>query len=166
MGLPAVEMGFAAHFRWFLCTGGRVLDKQLWEICREQWQNLHPRKTYQDVADESGISVNAVAQFLRGETKNTYVQTAAPICKSLDVSIDDVYEIKCHGQPEQPDEIQQELAHANQMLRVYARGLRVRTGIIFVLCAVLTLALAALIIDLRNPNLGWIRTALRVCVQV
>lgn len=52
------------------------------------------------------------------------------------------------------------------MLRVYARGLRVRTGIIFVLCAVLTLALAALIIDLRNPNLGWIRTALRVCVQV
>ena len=28
------------------------------------------------------------------------------------------------------------------------------------------LALAALIIDLRNPNLGWIRTALRVCVQV
>lgn len=107
-----------------------------------------------------------MAQFLRGETKNTYVQTAAPICKSLDVSIDDVYEIKCHGQPEQPDEIQQELAHANQMLRVYARGLRVRTGIIFVLCAVLTLALAALIIDLRNPNLGWIRTALRVCVQV
>ena len=68
--------------------------------------------------------------------------------------------------PEQPDEIQQELAHANQMLRVYARGLRVRTGIIFVLCAVLTLALAALIIDLCNPNLGWIRTALRVCVQV
>ena len=28
------------------------------------------------------------------------------------------------------------------------------------------LALAALIIDLRNPDLGWIRTALRVCVKV
>lgn len=151
------------HYRWFLQGGMFFLDKQLWEVCREKWQNLRPRKTYQDIADESGVSVNAVAQFLRGETKNTYVQTAAPICKSLDVSIDDVYEIKCHGQP---DEIQQELAHANQMLRVYARGLRVRTGIIFVLCAVLTLALAALIIDLRNPNVGWVRTALRVCVQV
>ena len=166
MGLPAVEMGLAAHFRWFLCTGGRFLDKQLWEICREQWQTLHPRKTYQDVADESGISVNAVAQFLRGETKNTYIQTAAPICKALHVSIDAVYGIKYQGQPEQPDELQQELAHTKHLLRIYARGVRVRTGIIFVLCAVLTLALIALIIDLRNPNVGWVRTALRVCAQV
>ena len=153
------------HYRWVL-QGGCFLDKQLWEVCREKWQNLRPRKTYQDIADESGVSVNAVAQFLRSETKNTYVQTAAPICKSLDVSIDDVYEIKCHGQPGQPDELQQELAHTKHLLRIYVRGVRVRTGIIFVLCAVLTLALAALIIDLRNPNLGWIRTALRVCVQV
>lgn len=148
------------------------MDKQLWEICREQWQNLHPRKTYQDVADESGISVNAVAQFLRGETKNTYIQTAAPICKALHVSIDAVYGIKCQGQPEkpeqpeQPDELQQELAHTKHLLRIYARGVRVRTGIIFVLCAVLTLALVALIIDLRNPNVGWVRAALRSCVQV
>lgn len=139
------------------------MDKQLWEICREQWQNLHPRKTYQDVADESGISVNAVAQFLRGETKNTYIQTAAPICKALHVSIDAVYGIKCQGQP---DELQQELAHTKHLLRIYARGVRVRTGIIFVLCAVLTLALIALIIDLRNPNVGWIRAALRSCAQV
>lgn len=145
------------------------MDKQLWEVCREKWQNLRPRKTYQDIADESGVSVNAVAQFLRGETKNTYVQTAAPICKSLDVSIDDVYEIKCHGQPEQPeqpDELQQELAHTKHLLRIYARGVRVRTGIIFVLCAVLALALISLIIDLRNPNVGWVRAALRSCVQV
>ena len=142
------------------------MDKQLWEICREQWQNLHPRKTYQDVADESGISVNAVAQFLRGETKNTYIQTAALICKALHVSIDAVYGIKCQGQPEQPDELQQELAHTKHLLRIYARGVSVRTGIIFVLCAVLTLALIALIIDLRNPNVGWVRAALRSCVQV
>ena len=142
------------------------MDKQLWEICREQWQNLHPRKTYQDVADESGISVNAVAQFLRGETKNTYIQTAAPICKALHVSIDAVYGIKCQGQPEQPDELQQELARTKHLLRIYARGVRVRTGIIFVLCAVLTLALISLIIDLRNPNVGWVRAALRSCVQV
>lgn len=148
------------------CTGGRVLDKQLWEICREQWQNLHPRKTYQDVADESGISVNAVAQFLRGETKNTYIQTAAPICKALHMSIDAVYGIKCQEQPEQPDELQQELARTKHLLRIYARGVRVRTGIIFVLCAVLTLALIALIIDLRSPNVGWIRAALRSCAQI
>ena len=62
--------------------------------------------------------------------------------------------------------LQQELAHTKHLLRIYARGVRVRTGIIFVLCAVLTLALIALIIDLRNPNVGWVRAALRSCVQV
>lgn len=85
------------------------------------------------------------------------------------MSIDAVYGIKCQGkpeQPEQPDELQQELAHTRHLLRIYARGVRVRTGIIFVLCAVLTLALISLIIDLRNHNVGWVRAALRSCVQV
>lgn len=110
------------------------MDKQLWEICREQWQNLHPRKTYQDVADESGISVNAVAQFLRGETKNTYIQTAAPICKALHVSIDAVYGIKCQGQPEQPDELQQELAHQSICCGSMRAGCACEPGL-FLFCA-------------------------------
>ena len=32
---------------------------------------MQPRKTNQDIADESGLSVNAVGQFLRGEIITT-----------------------------------------------------------------------------------------------
>ena len=52
------------------------------------------------------------------------------------------------------------------LLHLFFVQLREADKHIFVLCAVLTLALAALIIDLRNPNVGWVRTALRVCAQV
>ena len=134
------------------------MDKQLWEICREQWQTLHPRKTYQDVADESGISVNAVAQFIRGETKNTYIQTAAPICKALGVSIDDCYDIKGADHSTQADNLRKELAHTKQICRIYKR---VATGF----GVLVALALVALIVDLLNPNVGWIRRALHIGMQ-
>ena len=148
-------MGFCGSLQMVSGTGGRVLDKQLWEICREQWQNMRPRKTYQDIADESGVSVNAVAQFIRGETKNTYIQTAAPICKALGVSIDDCYGIRCTDQPPESDGLRQELAHTRQICRIYKRvaaGFGVLVGL-------------ALIVDLLNPNVGWIRQALHIGMQ-
>ena len=148
-------MGFCGSLQMVSGTGGRVLDKQLWEICREQWQNMRPRKTYQDIADESGVSVNAVAQFIRGETKNTYIQTAAPICKALGVSIDDCYGIQCTDHSTEADDLRQELAHARQICRIYKRvaaGFGVLVGL-------------ALIVDLLNPNVGWIRQALHIGMQ-
>ena len=134
------------------------MDKQLWETCREQWQNMRPRKTYQDIADESGVSVNAVAQFIRGETKNTYVQTAAPICKALGVSIDDCYGIKGADHSTQADDLRKELAHTKQMCRVYKRA-AIFEGVL------VGLALLAIIIDLLNPHVGWIRRALHIGMQ-
>lgn len=134
------------------------MEKQLWEICREQWQNMRPRKTYQDIADESGVSVNAVAQFIRGETKNTYIQTAAPICKALGVSIDDCYDIKGADHSTQADDLRKELAHTKQICRIYKR---VATGF----GVLVALALVALIVDLLNPNVGWIRRALHIGMQ-
>lgn len=134
------------------------MEKQLWEICREQWQNMRPRKTYQDIADESGVSVNAVAQFIRGETKNTYIQTAAPICKALGVSIDDCYDIKGADRSTQADDLRKELAHTKQICRIYKR---VATGF----GVLVALALVALIVDLLNPNVGWIRRALHIGMQ-
>lgn len=134
------------------------MDKQLWEICREQWQNMRPRKTHQDIAYESGVSVNAVAQFLRGETKNTYIQTAAPICKALGVSIDDAYGIKCTDQSSEADDLRRELRHEKQLCRIYKR---VATGF----GVLVALALIALIVDLLNPNVGWIRRALNIGMQ-
>lgn len=139
-------------------TEGKVLDKQLWEICREQWQNLRPRKTHQDIADESGVSINAVAQFLRGETKNTYIQTAAPICKALGVSLDAYYGIAPEDKSTEADELRRKLAHTEQLCRVYKR--------IAIAGSILVgLALIALIVDLLNPNVGWVRHALGIAMQ-
>ena len=44
------------------------MSEKLWETCREAKDTMQPHKTNQDIADESGVSVNAVSQFLRGET--------------------------------------------------------------------------------------------------
>ena len=151
-------MRFCGTLQQVLGTGGRFLDKQLWEICREQWQNMRPRKTHQDIADESGVSVNAVAQFLRGETKNTYIQTAAPICKALGVSIDDAYGIKCTEQSTEANALRQELTHTKQLCRVYKR-VATAFGVL------VALALLALIVDLLNPNVGWFRDALGIGMQ-
>lgn len=134
------------------------MDKQLWEICREQWQNMRPRKTYQDIADESGVSVNAVAQFIRGETKNTYIQTAAPICKALGVSIDDAYGIQGADHSTEADDLRKELTHTKQMCRVCKRA-AIFEGVL------VGLALLALIVDLLNPNVGWIRRAFHIGMQ-
>lgn len=135
------------------------MEKQLWKICRERWQDMRPRKTHQDIADESGVSINAVAQFLRGETKNTYIQTAAPICKALGVSIDDCYGIAREDRSTEADELRQKLAHTEQLCRVYKRIAAVSSVLV-------GLALIALIVDLLNPNVGWVRHALGLAMQV
>ena len=135
------------------------MEKQLWKICRERWQDMRPRKTHQDIADESGVSINAVAQFLRGETKNTYIQTAAPICKALGVSIDDCYGIAREDRSTEANELRQKLAHTEQLCRVYKRIAAVSSVLV-------GLALIALIVDLLNPNVGWVRHALGLAMQV
>ena len=66
---------------------GWFLSEKLWETCREAKDTMQPHKTNQDIADESGVSVNAVSQFLRGETTKPYINTVGPICASLGVSL-------------------------------------------------------------------------------
>ena len=65
------------------------MSEKLWETCREAKDTMQPHKTNQDIADESGVSVNAVSQFLRGETTKPYINTVGPICASLGVSMDE-----------------------------------------------------------------------------
>ena len=43
------------------------MERMLWEICRDA--KAEQRLTYQQIADAAGLSVNAVSQYLRGETK-------------------------------------------------------------------------------------------------
>ena len=132
------------------------MAKKLWEICRDAKDAAHI--TNQNIADETGLSLNAVAQYLRGDTKNSSVYTVGPICCACGVDLNAYFNIKIPSEKNPNDcSACQELAHAEQVQRIYERGLRTRSVIIMGLCVILALALVALIIDLCNPNVGWVR---------
>ena len=136
--------------------GEYVLAKKLWEICRDAKDAAHV--TNQHIADETGLALNTVSQYLRGDTKHPSVYTVGPICRACGVDLNDYFKIKIPSENNPEDcSACQELAHAEQMQRIYERGLRVRSAIIMGLCVILVLALVALIIDPCNPNVGWVR---------
>ena len=132
------------------------MAKKLWEICRDAKDAAHI--TNQNIADETGLSLNAVAQYLRGDTKNSSVYTVGPICRVCGVDLNAYFNIKIPSEKNPEDcSACPELAHAEQMRRIYERGLHTRSVVIIGLCVILALALAALIIDLCSPNVGWVR---------
>lgn len=125
------------------------MAKKLWELCREEKD--HKRLTNQSVADASGISLNAVSQYLRGETKNASVYTVGPICKAIGVSMDDYFGIA--RDDESTDERQQmKMEYMEKTLRTYAR-------LVYLLGVIVLMAMIALMLDLANPNVGWVRAA-------
>ena len=132
------------------------MAKKLWEICRDAKDTAHV--TNQHIADETGLALNTVSQYLRGDTKHPSVYTVGPICRACSVDLNAYFNIKIPSE-KNPDDCSActELAHAEQMRRIYERGLRVRSVTIMGLCVILVLALVVLIIDLCNPNVGWVR---------
>lgn len=128
-----------------------------------------PPKTNQDIADETGVSLNSVSQFLRGETRSASLNTIAPICKALHISIDQYYDIMPPADPAAVLELKQrieqqqaEIVHQQEKLSMHERNARMKNAIIVFLSVIVALALVALIIDLCNPNLGWVRAALHM----
>lgn len=152
------------------------MPSDLWEICREAKDTMQPQKTNQDIADETGVSINSVSQFLRGETRSASINTIAPICKALHISIDQYYDImppadsaallelrqRIEQQHAEIEQQQAEIDHQREILAMHERSARTKNIIIYLLSAIVALALVALIIDLCNPNLGWVRTALHM----
>ena len=132
------------------------MAEKLWEICRDAKDAAHV--TNQHIADETGLALNTVSQYLRGDTKHPSVYTVGPICRACSVDLNAYFNIKIPSEKNPEDcNACQELAHAEQMQRIYERGLRVRSTIIMSLCVIMALALVALIVDLCNPNIGWVR---------
>lgn len=131
------------------------MAKKLWEICRDAKDAAHV--TNQHIADETGLALNTVSQYLRGDTKHPSVYTVGPICRACGVDLNAYFDIEIPREKNPDGSACPELAHAEQMQRIYERGLRVRSAIIMGLCVILALALVALIIDPCNPNVGWVR---------
>ena len=132
------------------------MAKKLWEICRDAKDAAHV--TNQHIADETGLALNTVSQYLRGDTKHPSVYTVGPICRACSVDLNAYFGIETPSEKNPNDcSACQELANAKQMQRIYERGLHTRSVIIIGLCVILALALVALIIGLCSPTYGWVR---------
>lgn len=144
------------------------MSENLWETCREAKATMQPRKTNQDIADESGLSVNAVGQFLRGETKSPSVDTVGPICAALGVSMDEHFGVDAQTEDDtsEVERLRLQLENAERVNAIYEKALKRKNVQLWVLSAIILIALLALLVDLCNPNAGWIRAAFTSHMEV
>lgn len=132
-------------------------------LCREAKEQHVPRLTNSDLAQLTGVSENAVAQFLRGETKNASVYTVGRICAALGVSLDQFFAIQLPASAELQslsDELQQLCAESNTLREkeaLYKKSLRMHRITTLVMLGLLTLVIVAIVIDFFIPAVGWIR---------
>lgn len=152
--------------------------QELYEICREKKDNASPRITNQDLADATEKSLNMVAQYLRGEAPNASFETVSALCKELNVSMDAFSGIegttdaqlkllteKLIQAEADKTALQAELKNAKAQLDIYKKSIKEHRKITWMLLALVMLAVAALIVDLLDPNVGWIRAALGIEMQ-
>lgn len=121
---------------------------------------MQPHKTNQDIADESGVSVNAVSQFLRGETTKPYINTVGPICASLGVSLDEHFGVP-PAEPSEPSDAEKLRAENASLRAQFAqqqKSLRMHRLVTLILLGILLLCALALVVDALIPSIGWIRT--------
>lgn len=135
------------------------MSEKLWETCREAKDTMQPHKTNQDIADESGVSVNAVSQFLRGETTKPYIDTVGPICASLGVSMDEHFGVP----PAEPagssdaEKLLAESAALRAQLAQQQKSLHMHRLVTLILLDILLLCALALVVDVLSPSIGWFR---------
>lgn len=138
---------------------GWFLSEKLWETCREAKDTMQPHKTNQDIADESGVSVNAVSQFLRDETTKPYINTVGPICASLGVSLDEHFGVP----PAEPagssdaEKLRAESAALRAQLAQQQKSLHMHRLVTLILLGILLLCALALVVDVLSPSIGWFR---------
>lgn len=142
------------------------MKQKLHEICQSRKETINPRVTNQTLAHLSGKSVTSIAQFFRGEIAEPSVYTVGPICKALGISLDEYFEIGSGSDSSNASELAAKLAAAEKLADVYAQELQRKTALIVFLLFIVLAALTALIIDISNPNVGWIRDTMSILREV
>ena len=146
---------------------GENLKQELWELCRDKKDSANPRITNQQLAERSGLSQNAVGQYLRGETPNAPLSTFGPICKMLGVSIDEYLGIE-HPAPSSDalQAVRLERDHYKREIELYKRSLRTHRIVTLILVSILAVVVISLVIDLLDPHVGWIRDTMAILREV
>lgn len=131
------------------------MKKMLWQLCREAKEALH--LTNQAIADRSGLALNTVSQYLRGESKNASVYTVGLICHALGIDMNAYFGIS----PPAPEPVSELLRLENKSLRTQRdqlrKSLKMHRITTLVLLSIVTLCAFALVLDILSPTLGWFR---------
>lgn len=141
----------------------------LQDICKEKAQALGIN--YQEIADQTGIPLQTVRNFFSTASKAPSIQTAAPICKVLGVSIDEFFGItdkltmseevlsaKNDTLRAHKKELEKHLVDNGKTMKIMMDGVRTRNRIIAALLVLLCLvALYALYLDFHCVHLGFWR---------
>lgn len=111
--------------------------------------------TNQQIADLSGVSLSTVNRIMSGAAKNPSHEAVTSICTALGGSMDDA---PAHQPDSIVDALEQHFArereHYEAQIRtkdIWIRALAIAFGVLMMFL------LAALFIDMFNPNVGWIR---------
>ena len=151
---------------------------ELYEICREKKENTAPRVTNQDLAEAIGKSTTTVAQFLRGDAPNASYDTVLALCRELGVSVDEYNGLpheasdpnpalleRIHSLESERKALTDTLERMNEHLATCKKSLKMHRFVTTVLLVMFCLVLIILIVDLLNPNVGWVRRALGIAMQ-
>lgn len=142
------------------------MNQKVVDACQKAKNSAYPKITNQDIVDETGLSPSAVNNFLRGATKDPPLGTAGPICKMLGVSLDDCCDIDADPTELQQaaQELTQKLQEANTKIEISALELKhareqlaTYRALAWIFGILVLLAMGALLIDLSNLGVGWIR---------
>lgn len=144
------------------------MNQKVVDACQKAKNSAYPKITNQDIVDETRLSPSAVNNFLRGATKDPPLGTVGPICKMLGVSLDDCCDIDAHADltelQQAVQELTQKLQEANTKIEISALELKhareqlaTYRALAWIFGMLVLLAMGALLIDLSNPDVGWIR---------
>ena len=132
------------------------------ELCRIRKEEL--KLTYQDISDASGVPLSTVQNFFSKLSKAPSIYTVAPICKVLNISLDEIFGISEHLTPTEEtlqarnDELERHVDAKADTIEIMRRGVRIRNGVILILfIAVLLLAAWCVYIDLHCTDYGFWR---------
>lgn len=144
------------------------MNQKVVDACQKAKNSAYPKITNQDIVDETRLSPSAVNNFLRGATKDPPLGTVGPICKMLGVSLDDCCDIDAQADPTElqqaVQELTQKLQEANTKIEISALELKhareqlaTYRALAWIFSILVLLTMGALLIDLSNPDVGWIR---------
>lgn len=127
------------------------------EIFREKKAELH--YTAQDISDKSGLPLSTVNNAFSSESKAPSVYTVGPICRALNISLDEYFGIsEPVDNDAEKEALKSELSRRDERDKFYEQTiviLKRALAFISVVCLVLLALITA--VDLANPAIGAFR---------